>query len=199
MRQSYLEEGNILSNKPIHFAGFPTITNQNASKANDQELIATVRAQDLPRVEQLLKSGTNVNAVDHEKMTPLMFSTLAGNVPIMRALLKHNADPNQGDLRGVTATMLACKESVPANCLQELLKNKKTDLNVQNIVGTTALMWAASFGDLEKVSLLLAHNANKTLIDHEGHSAADWAAHDAKAQCYKLLTGTEYLPQRRKF
>lgn len=188
-----------MSNNPIRFGAHKTTTNYDAAPTNTNELIAAVRAQDLPRVEQLLESGASVSTTDQEKITPLMFAVLTGNIPIVRALLKHNADPNQSDLRGVTATMLACKETVPLNCLQELLKNKKVDLNAQNIMGTTALMWAASFGDLEKVSNLLKHDANKTLVDHEGHSAADWAAHDAKAQCYKLLTGTEYLPQRRKF
>uniref|UniRef100_A0A2C9LU38 Uncharacterized protein n=1 Tax=Biomphalaria glabrata TaxID=6526 RepID=A0A2C9LU38_BIOGL len=61
-------------------------------------------------ITHLIKKGADVNGVDSKYgMTPLMYAAIAGNVYIVRQLLKYNADLDITDKWDYTAVMLAAQ------------------------------------------------------------------------------------------
>lgn len=60
-----------------------------------QELELAIRANDTPRVHHLFKT-TSLDRVDTAKHVDMY-----QNVPLMRCLLEHGADPNSCSLRGI--------------------------------------------------------------------------------------------------
>ena len=74
----------------------------------------------------------------------------------------------------------------------DLIFEDGCDVNAQTCEGRTALMLACSTGQPRIVRILLAANANVTLVDHEGNTALDWALHDVRGDksTAQLRTGS---------
>src|SRR5215468_5094581 len=68
-----------------------------------------VRADDLQKVEDLIKAGANAKAADRYGITPLNLAAINGNPVIARKLLDAGADPNALDLTGETILMTAAR------------------------------------------------------------------------------------------
>src|SRR5215831_16483079 len=66
-----------------------------------------VRADDLQKVESLIRAGANVNVSDRYGITPLNLAAVNGNGGIIRKLLDAGANPNVVDLTGVSVLMTA--------------------------------------------------------------------------------------------
>ena len=184
----------------MHFLDKDTNKYDNLKSHNKiAPLISAIERNDFAAVQKLLKT-TDVNSANDDGMTPLMFGVIAGNEQIINLLLKHGANPAIKDVRGVNSIMLACKDSLPAVILQKLLNLDSVSsqvINATDILGTTALMWAAGFGDIKKIKILLKAGADGNLEDNEHHTAADWAAHNAQA--HKLLVENNNNLMKRKF
>ena len=72
-----------------------------------------VRADDLQKVESLLRAGANANAVDRYGITPLNLAAINGNTAIIRKLLDAGANPNAVDSTGETILMTAARTGTP--------------------------------------------------------------------------------------
>jgi ankyrin repeat protein len=92
-------------------------------------------------------------------VTPLALACEAGDVEMVRLLLKHRANPNQELKNGETPLMMAARTgSVP---VIELLLAKHADINArEKLRGTTALMWAAANSNTDAVRLLIKKGAD---------------------------------------
>src|SRR5215468_1908056 len=64
-----------------------------------------VRADDLQKVESLIRAGASAKAADRYRITPLYLAAVNGNAAIMRKLLDAGADPNGVDSAGETVLM----------------------------------------------------------------------------------------------
>lgn len=64
--------------------------------------------EDVPKIQELIKSGFDVNA-SINGLTPLIFATSMGKIPIMKILLESKADPNQISELGETALSSAVR------------------------------------------------------------------------------------------
>ncbi|HRD89903.1 MAG TPA: ankyrin repeat domain-containing protein, partial [Accumulibacter sp.] len=62
---------------------------------------------------------------------------------------------------------------------------------------TTALLHAANRGDAEMVSVLLAHGADRTLVDRYGRTALDFARMSVHPEVLRVLAGGEAKAVRR--
>jgi ankyrin repeat protein len=120
--------------------------------------------------------------------TPLLRAAKAGDVPAMRLLLAHGANPNLPTDRGITPLMAAAgngsagldtrgryKTEAQAVEAVSLLLDAGVDVNQRDSQGQTALHGAAQWGWNDLVRTLVARNADVMAKDARGRTAADIA------------------------
>jgi ankyrin repeat protein len=106
------------------------------------------------------------------------------NLAQLKALLDQKASANLADPRGITPLMYAAE--VGSLDAMRVLIDRGADVNAQNDIGSTALMWSVS--DPAKVRLLLDHGAQVNLIAKSGRSALIIAAFtNPSAEVVRLL------------
>ena len=80
-----------------------------------------VRADNLAKVESLLKAGADAKAQDRYGLTPVRLACENANAKILRRLLDAGADPNSPDPQGTTALMIAARTEGGTEALKLLL------------------------------------------------------------------------------
>jgi ankyrin repeat protein len=189
------------------------------------------RAPLLGLIEALLAAGADVNArtretppfrhhlleitgslewVDFTGQTPFLTAALAGDVGVMKLLLKHGADPRIDTFGGTSALMAAAGVNwVLAQTWTEgedrLLEAVKLchelgmDVNQKNSMGITALHGAANRGSDAIIRFLVEQGADLSARDNEHRSALDWAkgvflaTHPAEPKPSSIALITELL------
>ena len=165
------------------------------------------RAPYLDLIQVLLERGAEVNArmkevppirrdflrvtgslawVDFTGQTPFLTAALAGDVTVMKLLLKHGADPNIPTFAGTTALMAAAgvnwvfdqtfDEGQPT--LLEAVKlcvELGMDVNAVNSMGLTAMHGAANRGSDDIIRYLVQQGARIDVKDAEGRTPLTWA------------------------
>ena len=102
-------------------------------------------------VSALLDAGANPNEVVSQlALTAPVLSRVArlADVPTMRVLLEHGANPNARGSGGLTPLMMAAATKADPTMVQLLLA-KGADVSVQDESGNSALDWALRLGDTE--------------------------------------------------
>jgi ankyrin repeat protein len=189
------------------------------------------RAPLLGLIEALLAAGADVNArtretppfrhhllevtgslewVDFTGQTPFLTAALAGDVGVMKLLLRHGADPRIDTFGGTSALMAAAGVNwVLAQTWTEgedrLLEAVKLchqlgmDVNQKNSMGITALHGAANRGSDAIIRFLVEQGADLNARDNEHRSALDWAkgvflaTHPAEPKPSSIALITELL------
>jgi ankyrin repeat protein len=119
-----------------------------AVAANEQDLAAL-----------LLDNGANVET-DTSTLTPLMFAANAGNVDMIRFLVKRGAKVNHGVKEGAQTALLSAIYAAKPEAVQALVE-LKADVNAKTKDGDTPLK-AAMKGDQDDiVKILKAAGAKK--------------------------------------
>jgi uncharacterized protein len=165
------------------------------------------RAPFLELIQLLLERGANPNArtkeappirrdflrvtgtlawVDFTGQTPFLAAALAGDVTVMKLLLKHGADPNIPTVGGTTPLMAAAGVNWVIyqtfdEGQQALLDAVKLcvelgmDVNAANSMGLTAVHGAANRGSDEILKFLVSQGAKIDVKDKEGRTPLTWA------------------------
>ena len=120
--------------------------------------------------------------------TPLLRAAKAGDVPAMRLLLAHGANPNLPTASGITPLMAAAgngsaaldtrgryKSEAQAIETVKVLLAAGAEINARDNTGQTALYGAATWGWNDLVRALAADKADLTIKDSRGRTAADVA------------------------
>lgn len=140
-------------------------------------LIASVKRDDLPSVERLLRETPALASVrDEGGDTALHWAAHDGHYEIAALLLRHGADVAAQETRYWGGTPLHwAAERQPL--LVELLLAHGADINVRNHrTGQTPLHYCARCDDVPEVAeLLLARGADPLLADNRGHTPLDYA------------------------
>lgn len=146
----------------------------NQSTADADEALLEVASQgDLDAVNKLLgRQPPDVR--DSCDWTPLMKAALNGHTPVVARLLEAGADIDAVDNGGYTAMMLAASNN-HTETLTLLIERGAMIDHQEATEGLTALIWAVKQGRTEAVETLLRHQADRTLKDFSGKTAADWA------------------------
>jgi ankyrin repeat protein len=166
---------------------------------------AVLKAQDIHKVEELLKQGVDINApigcgtysaldgaVTTENLEMLKFLLAHGAKPqgreladaafinnpqtaldIAKVLLEAGVDVNATNRYSTPLTSAAYQDNRDLVAL--LLAQRKININVQDVDGYTALMWASEHGSLDLVELLVSTGANPNLKNNRGETAISLA------------------------
>ena len=124
----------------------------------DDELNNAVIADDLARVEYLLKHGAHVNVLDGDGYTPLINATRFGFANLTGYFVEHQADPNLADRSGWTPLMYAAWADNPS--LTTLLVRHGAKLESRDLDGLTALGIATQNGKRLSAEALLGAGAD---------------------------------------
>lgn len=125
---------------------------------------------------------TGIDCRTGNDTTPLMHAARLGNADVLKALLKHGADPALLNADGNGALWFACFSNSEA-CATALIE-AGAPLNTQNINGATVLIYCASAGKTPLVRLLLDAGANAELMTLDDFTALELAAN---RECMKML------------
>lgn len=126
--------------------------------------------------------------------TPLIRAAKAGDVPAMRLLLAHGANPSLPTAAGITPLMAAAgnastnidtrgryKTEAQAVDAVEVLLAGGADISARDANGQTALHGAAAWGWNDVVKVLAAHHVELLAKDVRGRTAADIAMGSASS------------------
>jgi ankyrin repeat protein len=146
-----------------------------------------VRMKEVPPIRrQFLRVTGSLSWVDFTGQTPFLTAALAGDLPVMRLLLAHGADPHIPTFAGTTALMAAAGvnwvfdqtyDEGPAALLDavKLCFELGMDVNAVNSMGLTALHGAANRGSDDIIRFLVEKGARLDVKDNEGRTPLTWA------------------------
>lgn len=156
------------------------------NEERNQALVQSAFDGDLARVQALLKKGASVDATAPKNRTALIWAATNGHTAVVEALHKAGADVNAQDSDNQTALMYATKKA-HTDTVEFLLENG-ADVGLKSTKqGFTALILAATVGDVELVKLLLDHGADKSATDRSGNTAVDRARQFGNDEVVPLL------------
>jgi ankyrin len=144
------------------------------------------RIREMPVVRTHIMPLGSLSWVDFTGETPFIRASLAGDVKVMRLLLKHGADPRIATTGGTTALAAAAGVNwVVAQTYDEgpealleavrICYDAGIDVNAANSKGIRAVHGAANRGSDAIVRFLVEHGADIRAKDGEGRTPLDWA------------------------
>src|SRR4051812_36006547 len=122
-------------------------------------LLVAAQGDDLDMVRLLLASGARVGAANRYGVTALSLAALNGSATMIEALLAAGADPNTVVSRGQTVLMTAARSGHAAAVRALLDRGARADAQ-EDLLGETALTWAAAENHADIVALLLKARAD---------------------------------------
>lgn len=168
-----------------------------------EDILKAAANNETALVVDLLRRGMDVNTVDSQGTSLLMYAARFGNSELLEFLLSNRANVLKRNKYGDTALMLAAfaghldvvRRLVAAGAVLDhpgwtplayasfeghvqviqFLAEQGADLDAQADNGMTALMIAARNGHLEAVKVLLAAGADPDIVDQDDQSALDLA------------------------
>jgi ankyrin repeat protein len=129
---------------------------------------------DVGRVRNLIDNGADITTRDRDGWTPLDYAVLYDHKEVAKLLLAAAADPNglaDGGVRtrDCVRDALRCALREGYEDMAELLINNNAPRAIQGGARETPLYWAAEYGRLRTVKLLLAKGANVNASTREGY------------------------------
>jgi ankyrin repeat protein len=141
----------------------------------DTRVLDAVKSGNTSAIQLLLRTHADVNAVETDGTTALMWAVRANDVDLVRQLLKAGANVRAANRYGVTPLTLAAANGNAA--VTKLLLDGGADANTAYPEGETVLMTAARTGTPEVLQLLLDHGAAVNAKESQmGETALMWAA-----------------------
>jgi ankyrin repeat protein len=122
-------------------------------------LHVAVRANDIVKVQSLLRAGADASSSNRYGITPLSLAAENGNAEIVAILMKAGADTKAMLPGAQTLLMTAARTGNPE--VVKLLLDRGANPNAKESTnGETALMWAAAQNHPEAVRVLAGHGAD---------------------------------------
>ncbi|SCO84167.1 related to ankyrin [Fusarium oxysporum] len=135
-------------------------------------------------IKALLRSGVNPHMPGYNGNTPLHLAAILGDVEIVENLLDHRVDIHTSNKYGDIPLVLAVRHGKQSTYMKLL---ERGAVNICGENSRTALIEAASVGDLALVKTLLGKGAKVDLSDRTGQTALMEASRRGHARIVKLL------------
>ena len=157
--------------------------NPTSSKAKQAYFLSCVRRGAIDEVKNILKAGTiDVNDKDNSEgftVTALHEAARAGNISIIKELLKHGANPNIDGIKNISPLHIAAFNGLK-DMITELLKNG-AEVNSRNTHNETPLHLAVSVNE-DTRKLIGSVEDHVTIVTELIKNGADINAFDEKGQ-----------------
>jgi ankyrin repeat protein len=127
--------------------------------------------------------GIDVNFLNAQDESPLMFAALNGHLVLAKKLIEKDADVNK---TGWTPLHYAATNGHVE--IMRLLLDHHAFVDAESPNGTTPLMMAAQYGTGAAVKLLLDEGAQALQKNKQGLSALDFAQRASRPDAIQLLT-----------
>ena len=142
-------------------------------------LVYTFKDATPDQVKKWINSGIDKNSIidDEDNTSLLMHYIKQGNIPVAEALIDAGVKLTTVDNNGNTPLLLAAllRDKATANKLVTLMFKKDVNLNAQNDMGYSALMYAAEAKNEDLVVALINNKASITLVSKSGKTAKEFA------------------------
>ncbi|KEZ07492.1 ankyrin [Burkholderia sp. MSh2] len=135
----------------------------------DDAWFAAARLGRIDILQALVDARYPIDAATPEGYTAVILATYRNQPEALDFLLRNGADPCIGDRHGNTALMGALFKGETA--LAKRLADTHCPIDQTNHAGETALSFAALFGRLDMLPVLVAHGANPDHVDALGRTA----------------------------
>lgn len=144
------------------------------------------RTREFPPQRPWVTRLGSLSWVDFTGQTPFLRAALAGDVKMMKLLVRFGADPNIPTTEGTTPLMAAAGvnwtvsqtfDEGEASLLEavKLAHSLGNDVNAQNALGINALHGAANRGLNDIIRYLVGQGADLNAVDKEGRTPLVWA------------------------
>lgn len=140
----------------------------------------------ITELEKMLQRGIDINSIDADGRTALMYAAYNGHTSVLKMLLEKGALTDQKDVNGRTALMLAASGPFPA-AVKVLLDNHANPNLFDTEEHFTAIMYAAAEGHLENVKILLKYHADPSMKDVDGDNAVKFAGDNGHKEVADFL------------
>ncbi|CAL8078244.1 unnamed protein product [Calicophoron daubneyi] len=146
---------------------------------------SAVKQASLKEVKQMLADGADINEVDDQYFTPLLWAANVNAVDILQYLLRNKADPLMVSTQGWTAVHVA---AIRGNeiCIQALAEYG-VSLSTQDHKGFTPGHMACIHGNASCLIALMRSGADKETVDNQGWTMLHAAAYHGRLGCIQVL------------
>ena len=170
----------------MHLQEASRLKKQHDSREATPFLVAVTRGSPDVVTSLCRRGSCNPNETFGQFETPAVMKALVmGNFEVVRVLVELGADINAHNRLGKTAAHLACNSRDPAPLLQ-LLHSCHADFNVQDTMGRTPLLDAASAGNHACMRQLVALGASATIQDKHGNTLLQCAQDSQDPVCLRV-------------
>ncbi|CAK9266874.1 unnamed protein product [Sphagnum jensenii] len=166
-------ESKLLSNKEKAMLRSSNFSNSKVSSEKWNALHTLAASGQINVVDQLLKRGAHIDALDMDGVTALHRAVLTGRESMVRHLLKSGANALATDRVGATALHYAA-QTANGN-LVRLLTRHGINVNSPDNEGWTPLHVAVQSGRTDIIKLLLRRGADINILNQDGNSPLDIA------------------------
>lgn len=143
---------------------------------NRNSFLAALNQGDQELIDLFVRASFNVNLVDADGCSPLLYALKKGYTIIAKILLEGGADPNFRDRIGLTPLLMACgKPTHGYKAIAEMLVDKGALVNVRDSLGFSPLLLSLSGGTIEVAKLLIERGADIDVVTRKGVSALSLA------------------------
>lgn len=145
---------------------------------------------ELQKVKAEINSGKDINSKDAAGQTALMYASESGQLDVVKYLVENGAAVNAQSNGYGNGTALIYASTNDRIAVMEYLLEHGADVNATTpIHKETALFWAAAFGRVKAVNLLLKNNADTKIKTKKGQTALEVAKECNREEVELILSG----------